>query len=423
MLRLLALLFLVWATPAAAQSAPDVLQQRADQIVQVIKGQADPATVFAPAFLAQVPPAQIQAISSQLQAGNGAVQRVERIERDGPRSGTVHIGFERAVVAMRLGVEEAPPHLVSFLQVTGGEQRGTDSAQAIVSEMRALPGQVSFQIARLGDGVPVSVAALEPDRALAIGSAFKLVILAELNRQIGEGRRRWDEVVAVDRHSLPSGILQDWPLGSPATVHTLAALMISRSDNTATDVLLHLLGRENVERMMSRIGMASAPRNRPFLATIEAFQIKGDSDAARSQWIAASERERRALLTSRYGGGGPAIDIPQLMARGPTAIDSVEWFASAADLVRIMDWLRRHGDDRTRAVLAISPGMDARGAGAYSYVGYKGGSEPGVINLTYLIRNNAGVWHVVTGSWNDPAAAVDEARFAGLMARAVRLVR
>ena len=57
------------------------------------------------------------------------------------------------------------------------------------------------------------------------------------------------------------------------------------------------------------------------------------------------------------------------------------------------------------------------------YVGFKGGSEPGVINLTWLVRSRAGAWHAVTGSWNDPQAPVDEARFAALMQRSLQLVR
>ncbi len=61
--------------------------------------------------------------------------------------------------------------------------------------------------------------------------------------------------------------------------------------------------------------------------------------------------------------------------------------------------------------------------GELAYVGYKGGSEPGVLNLTWLIRSRAGVWHVVTGSWNNPAAPIEDARFIALMARAVQLVR
>ena len=46
-----------------------------------------------------------------------------------------------------------------------------------------------------------------------------------------------------------------------------------------------------------------------------------------------------------------------------------------------------------------------------------------MLNLTWLVRNRAGAWHVVTGTWNNPAAPLDEQRFIGLMARAVQLVR
>ena len=126
-----------------------------------------------------------------------------------------------------------------------------------------LPGQTSIAVARLGEGAPVMLAGHEPDRALAIGSTFKLFILAELSRQIRAGERRWSDVVPLDRRSIPSGMLQNWPPGSPLTLHSLAALMISISDNSATDVLLRTLGRGNVERMMTTLGVAAAERNRP----------------------------------------------------------------------------------------------------------------------------------------------------------------
>jgi beta-lactamase class A len=46
--------------------------------------------------------------------------------------------------------------------------------------------------------------------------------------------------------------------GIALTLHSLASLMISASDNTATDLLLHVVGRENVG---ARRG--SARRRRP----------------------------------------------------------------------------------------------------------------------------------------------------------------
>ncbi|NMB11632.1 MAG: serine hydrolase [Firmicutes bacterium] len=45
-----------------------------------------------------------------------------------------------------------------------------------------------------------------------------------------------------DYISLPSGMLQEWPVGSPITLHTLASLMSSISNNTATNALIDVEG-------------------------------------------------------------------------------------------------------------------------------------------------------------------------------------
>ena len=77
----------------------------------------------------------------------------------------------------------------------------------------------------------------------------------------------WSDVVNVDRSSIGGGTVAGFPRGAPITLHTLASLMISISDNTATDILLHVVGRENVERMMAAMGVRDPARNRPLLST------------------------------------------------------------------------------------------------------------------------------------------------------------
>src|SRR5205085_5176560 len=101
----------------------------------------------------------------------------------------------------------------------------------------------------------------------------------------------------------------------------------------------------------------------------------------------------------------------------PVRIDTVGWFASAADLVRAMDWLRLHADDTAKGILAISAGLPQQTRTAVQYAGYKGGSEPGVANLTWLIRSRSGAWYSVSVGWNNVAAPVDANRLAGLGAR------
>ena len=408
--------------PAAAQDASPALRGRAEQVVALVRGEGDPNEMFTPAFLAQVPVAQIRAISQQFAAQYGAVRGLGRIAAQAPQAAAADIEFERATVHMNIAVEPQPPGRISGLLFTGADMRG-DSFDAVMTETRALPGQTTIAVARLGDGAPIMLAGLEPERPLAIGSAFKLWILAELSRQVRAGERRWSDVVTLDRRSIPGGTLQSWPQGSPVTLHTLASLMISISDNTAADMLLHTLGRDRVERMMAAIGVAAAARNRPLLSTLELSAIKTGPAPALNLWLQADEAGRRRLLASSYADiDAGTVNIARFSGN-PLNIDAVEWFASASDMARTMDWLRREGDDTARAILAINTGVGAQLRGELAYVGYKGGSEPGVLNLTWLVRNRAGVWHVVTGSWNNPAAPVEEARFIALMARAVQLVR
>ena len=424
-MRRWALVVLLWfglTAPAFAQQASPALRARAEQVVTLLRGQGDPAELFTPAFLAQVPAARVRAVARQMAGQYGAVRGLARLEAASPQAGAMHVDYERATVHLQIVVEPQPPNRIAGLLVTGADMRG-DTLAGILGEIRALPGQTSVAVARLGDGAPELTAAIEPDRPLAIGSAFKLFILAELSRQVAAGQRRWSDVVALDRRSIGSGTLQAWPRGAPVTLHTLAAAMISVSDNTATDTLLHILGRETVERMMATLGIEAAARNRPLLSTLEMAAIKTGPAPALNVWLQADEAARRQLLAGAYAeADATRIDIARF-AGNPLHIDSVEWFASAADMVRAMDWLRRNGDETARAILAINSGLGAQLGGELAYVGYKGGSEPGVLNLTWLVRSRAGAWHVVTGSWNNPAAPLDEQRFIGLMARAVQTLR
>ncbi len=417
---ILALLLLFGAAaPGAAQEASPQLRARADEVVALLRGEGDPATIFSPEFLAAVPPAQLRTIGDQLRAQYGAVRALAGIAPQSPTAGTLHVETERATLHVRIALQPQPPNRIQGLLVTGADLRG-DSFTAVIAEIRALPGSISVAVARLGDSAPALAASIEPDRSLAIGSAFKLFILAELSRQVQAGLRRWSDVVPLDRPAQSAGALQNWPAGAPFTLHTLAGLMIAQSDNRATDVLLHLAGRENVERMMTRIGVAAAARNRPLLGTAELFALKTADAAALNAWLAADESGRRRMLSTSYAD--PRPDLSRF-GGAPLRIDSVEWFASASDLVRAMDWLRRHGDDGARAILAINPGAGPALSGDFAYFGYKGGSEPGVLNVTWLIRTRAGAWHAVSGSWNNPDTVLDEGQFVGLMARLVQLLR
>src|SRR3546814_10052889 len=90
-----------------------------------------------------------------------------------------------------------------------------------------------------------------------------------------------------------------------------------------------------------------------------------------------------------------------------------------------MDWLRRHTETvpapEARRILGLNPGIPADAASHWAYVGYKGGSEPGVLDMTLLLHAKSGGWYALSGTWNNPDAALAEGRLIGLMSRAATL--
>ena len=90
-----------------------------------------------------------------------------------------------------------------------------------------------------------------------------------------------------------------------------------------------------------------------------------------------------------------------------------------------MDWLRIESQDQKaehlRGVLGINPGLDINRK-VWSYVGYKGGSESGVLNMTYLLRHKNGEWYAISASWMRTDAAVELVILAGLIERAIQLL-
>ncbi|MFS8534025.1 MAG: serine hydrolase [Limnochordales bacterium] len=376
----LALAFTLWA------GAPDALAQAnitpAAALERLLVSEALEADWFAPVFLAQIPVEQVEIIVAQLRAGLGQLVGVQG-------SGVNYeVVFEQGVLPAQIALDAEGRIAGLFFGPPRPKVSGLEEALAPFAE---LPGQVSVLVL----GGSAELAALNPDEPLAVGSAFKLAVLAALRQQIALGQRSWDEVVVLDEtwRSLPSGILQEWPAGSPVTLHTLAALMISFSDNTATDALLHLVGRDAVE--------ALTVRNRPFLSTREAFVLKSPANEdLLARWRAADEAGRRALLAEAANRPLPTADVFD----SPRALD-VEWFFTARELCGLM------GAVYDLPLMSINPGV--ANADDWAWVAFKGGSEPGVLNLTTALADASGARYCVSATWNH-TDNLDELRFFGL---------
>ena len=92
--------------------------------------------------------------------------------------------------------------------------------------------------------------AIHGDEPFPTASAFKLFVLAELFRAVEAGECALDERLELSEESksIGSGVMVLMDGGLRPTLKDLATLMIIISDNTATDMLMARLGKENIRR-------------------------------------------------------------------------------------------------------------------------------------------------------------------------------
>jgi len=394
------------ASPAIAQEQTvdqSPLETRAADVVALIEGEGNAEDVFSDAFLAQVSAETFAQISQQLTAQLGPIVGVESVEQTGENKAQITLRFEKATAAGPMTLSTSEPYKIEGLLLNDIRPVASD-ADEISADMSALPGSAAAWFGPL-DGDPLFTYG-DPARQYALGSAFKLYVLAALSRAVSEGRLSWDQVVPLDAKSFPSGIMQKWPDGAPVTLQTAATLMISISDNTATDLVLKTVGRDAVEAEMRASGHADLGKTLPFLTTREMFVIKA-SDLGET-YAAASEAERRAMLASL---DLDAIDEDRMLetftSGTPVLIEDIEWFASMADERALMRVLAALPDDTARRIMTVNPVFDEKETANWEYVGYKGGSEPGVLNMSWLLRDHAGRWYMLAISQMDPASEVD----------------
>ncbi|MDT7535090.1 serine hydrolase [Sphingobium sp. SA2] len=404
-----------------AQAAPNpTYQARAEQLLRLLTSPGDEADYFSSLFLDAVPVDRWHAVAADLRAQHGKPLALGAVRQDSATAGQVEIRYERATVGFTLVVAPQPPSRVVGLRIVGA-RTANDSMAKVMAEIAALPGATSFAVATLGEGPPQLRAAHRADAAMAIGSSFKLTILAELTRAVDAGERRWSDVIPLGPKSF-SGRLLHWPDRAPMTLHSLATAMIAESDNSATDTLLLALGRDKVDAMLATTGHANPDRALPLLTTAEAFALKMPANAdLRGRYAMAAPDARGALLRDAASRlTADKVDVGSV-AEVPTAIDSIEWFASPKDMIGLLDWLRLHGGEAL-PVLAVNPGIPPADAKRWRYLGYKGGSEPGVMAMSFLAQRQDGTWYAVSSSWNDASARLDEPKLVALMTRALNVL-
>ncbi|MEC4894267.1 MAG: serine hydrolase [Oscillatoria sp. PMC 1051.18] len=347
---------------------------------------------FTPTFLRQVPLSQVENIINNIEETLGEIQEIQLDETD------YRLIFERGTVLTKIKLNDNNQiESLLFLPPTLNSISLTEA----IAKFRSFPGEVSFLVQKDNQ----VIAELNSNQPLAVGSAFKLAVLATLQQEIAAGKRNWDDVVKLQPEwkSLPSGLLQTWPNYTPLTLQTLATLTISISDNTATDALIQILGKESIETI--------SPRNQPFLTTREAFILKNpQNQQLLSRYRQGNISQKSQLLREISQASLPDVT---LFNGDPVALD-VEWYFSSQELCNLISTVAE------LPLMRINPGVV--NPQNWQRVAFKGGSEPGVFNLTTWLESKEGTSFCVVATIND-AAPIDEAGFVSIYSSAIAGLR
>jgi beta-lactamase class A len=99
--------------------------------------------------------------------------------------------------------------------------------------------------------------------AFPTASTIKLAIVYELFRQVDEGRVRLEDSLTLDRKKAVGGSGVLFELGTPTlSIGDYATLMVTVSDNTATNVLIDLVGMDSVTRRLAALGLGATKLRR-----------------------------------------------------------------------------------------------------------------------------------------------------------------
>ncbi len=372
-------------------------------------------SLFSQELLARVPESRLAQMFAAIFQEYGAATSVRALQ-----PGCFEYVLQGGVkVPVTITLDPAPPRKIAGLLLGNPVPLGGTLAD-LVGELAQLAQHTSLSIVRLTATGMVPILEHHARRSMAIGSVCKLYVLSALQTAVAKGHANWSDVIALQRtqSSLPSGRLHDWPDGAPITLHSLATLMVSESDNTAADHLIAFLGRPQVEQAVRAAACRAARKNQPFLTTAEFFKLKRADLAAR--YVGLTVGQRRAFLDAVVRH--EKVDMAALSdSRAVPMLRQIEWFASASDLCAALYHLWSCEEGWVRDILAVRNPFGALPPGV-SYLGYKGGGEPGVGAAAMLMRRDDGEWYALALCANDIARPIHLGRLMGLSQRMLELL-
>lgn len=167
------------------------------------------------------------------------------------------------------------------------------------------------------------------DRRFGAASTVKIPLMVTIYRQIDRGERTLDSqyVLRDEEKAAGSGVLLHLHEGLDLTLEDLIYLMISISDNTATNILIEMAGMDTVNEVIGSLGMerstlARKMQGKPaegvqrenwatpndYITALRAIlEKRAASPESCDRMVAMLEKQQNTKRISRYLPEGPGI--------------------------------------------------------------------------------------------------------------------
>lgn len=219
--------------------------------------------------------------------------------------------------------------------LAGGPARGSAQSvdralqDTVRAQLDALPAKSSIYAHNLAGGQTLAVRADEPMNTLSV---IKIPVMVLAFRDAEAGRLDLDRRYTIRPEDLRrgSGLLQTFAPGLQPTYRDIITQMIVTSDNTATDIMIRMVGLERVNRMLDSLGYKQTRLRRT------------TGDLFRGVWVRADPRNASMSDRDVFEKGFPNDSLAERRSFAFEG-DSAEWLgrSTARETVRLLEQIYR----------------------------------------------------------------------------------
>jgi hypothetical protein len=405
-------------------------------VLRVLNGEealGDLGARFDPRFIETQTPARLSRTLSTLRERSFAgrpidLVEIHREENDYALTGIIKARGSGFVLSMFITVDEKSGLIAGLYFDRAGYSCAAGDWESYTDELNGTRGNIGFSACEIiRDGTSEDAAALRlrpvyefhEREPLAVGTAFRLWVLAALAREIDASRLSWDREVPIrdELKATPFSPTARLPSDSRITILELARRAMTDNDSTASDHLLAVAGRDTVEALVRELGHEVGPIF-PVLTVREMLALKLHPDPQTlATYAIAPADERRRLLRDGPASRRPAWEGLEAWS-SPRALATVGWPLSTRDQCRVLLELRRLEQRKGLAQIADATGTSHENLPfrldplRWPEVRFIEGIEPGVISFAILLRRADDRWYALAMTWNDNDGNTDETRFA-----------